>query len=583
MRHVRVRETSLAVGALVVAILFVVGAWSRRWIADDGLIVLRTVENLSHGNGPVFNAGERVEVNTSTMWTYLLWLASWAGHFRPEQATLAVSLALSAVAVVMACVATARLHRARSTVLIPVGVVAYVALPPARDFATSGLEVPLCLLWVAALWWALTVWSTTVLCTRTAVVVGVLAGLAPLVRPELAIAAAVAVVLVLATPAQGWVSRVVVIVCAAVLPVAYQIFRMGYYGVVVPNTAIAKEGATSKWGEGWHYLTNFSGTYWLVVPVILAVVVGGCVYWSRSRSAERADDDHWLHSPRAVVIVMVAGGIVEALYWLRQGGDFMHARVLLVPLFMLLLPIAVVPITRRHLSIGARVVLPLAAVAMLVWSACAAVSPGMHNGPELVPHSIVDERAFYVRDLGRSHPVDRVDYAHDRRMVPLLHLIADRRGQNGVFILHGDHDWAFVPQSTGPGRGIAVQIIMLGMTSSNLPLSVKVYDPIGLADPLAAHTERIDGARIGHDKSMPVEWVLARAGAIPGRSLPGVYSKSRTVRAAADLHHCPRFASLERSYTAPLTLRQFLSNIKHAYSNTNWRFDAGSSSFHCPT
>ena len=53
-------QASLWVSVVVVALLFGWGAWQRRWIADDGLIVLRTVRNLLAGNGPVFNAGERV-------------------------------------------------------------------------------------------------------------------------------------------------------------------------------------------------------------------------------------------------------------------------------------------------------------------------------------------------------------------------------------------------------------------------------------------------------------------------------------------------------------------------------------------
>lgn len=43
------------VSVLTVTVLFGWGAWQRRWIADDGLIVLRTVRNLLAGNGPVFN------------------------------------------------------------------------------------------------------------------------------------------------------------------------------------------------------------------------------------------------------------------------------------------------------------------------------------------------------------------------------------------------------------------------------------------------------------------------------------------------------------------------------------------------
>lgn len=46
--------------------------WHRRWISDDGLIVLRTVRQLAAGHGPVFNVGERVEADTSTLWTALL-------------------------------------------------------------------------------------------------------------------------------------------------------------------------------------------------------------------------------------------------------------------------------------------------------------------------------------------------------------------------------------------------------------------------------------------------------------------------------------------------------------------------------
>ena len=55
-----------------------VGIWQRRWIADDGLIVLRTVRNLLAGNGPVFNASERVESNTSTAWTIWCIWAAWS-------------------------------------------------------------------------------------------------------------------------------------------------------------------------------------------------------------------------------------------------------------------------------------------------------------------------------------------------------------------------------------------------------------------------------------------------------------------------------------------------------------------------
>lgn len=51
-----------------------------------------------------------------------------------------------------------------------------------------------------------------------------------------------------------------------------------------------------------------------------------------------------VQSPPAVVVFMLASGLLQALYWIRQGGDFMHGRVLLVPLFCVLAPVAVIPV-----------------------------------------------------------------------------------------------------------------------------------------------------------------------------------------------------------------------------------------------
>ena len=50
-----------------------------------------------------------------------------------------------------------------------------------------------------------------------------------------------------------------------------------------------------------------------------------------------------VQSPPAVVVFMLVSGLLQAIYWIRQGGDFMHGRVLLTPLFCLLAPIAVIP------------------------------------------------------------------------------------------------------------------------------------------------------------------------------------------------------------------------------------------------
>src|SRR6202012_5774047 len=89
-------RVSLWTGVAVVAVLFAWGAWQRRWIADDGLIVLRTVRNLLVGNGPVVIPGERVEANPSAVLTYLVYFASAVTQpLRLEYVALALALGLS--------------------------------------------------------------------------------------------------------------------------------------------------------------------------------------------------------------------------------------------------------------------------------------------------------------------------------------------------------------------------------------------------------------------------------------------------------------------------------------------------------
>ena len=155
---------SLWSGVVVVAALFSWGAWQRRWIADDGLIVLRTVRNLLAGNGPVFNEGERVESNTSTLWTYLTYLGGVVGGpVRLEYVALVLALVFSVAGVVFLMLGAGRLYapslQGRRALLLPAGVLVYIAVPPARDFATSGLENGLVLAYLGLLWWMMVCWA----------------------------------------------------------------------------------------------------------------------------------------------------------------------------------------------------------------------------------------------------------------------------------------------------------------------------------------------------------------------------------------------------------------------------------------
>ena len=284
-------RVSLWTSVVVVAALFGWGSWQRRWIADDGLIVLRTVRNLLAGNGPVFNQGERVEANTSTAWTYLMYAGSWVGGpMRMEYVALALALVLSVLGVAFLMLGTGRLYapslRGRRAIMLPAGALVYIALPPARDFATSGLESGLVLAYLGLLWWMMVCWSQPLrMRPDSRVFLGALAfvaGGSVLVRPELALMGGAALIMMLIA-ARDWRRRVLIVVAGGLVPVAYQIFRMGYYGLLVPGTALAKDAAGDKWSQGMIYLSNFNEPYALWAPVVLLVPLGLLVMAARRR------------------------------------------------------------------------------------------------------------------------------------------------------------------------------------------------------------------------------------------------------------------------------------------------------------
>jgi arabinofuranosyltransferase len=604
-------RASLAASVVLVAALFAWGAWQRRWIADDGLIVLRTVRNLLAGNGPVFNAGERVEANTSTVWSYLVTLGGLvSGSTRLEYVALALALTLSVAGVVFVMLGTARLYAPnlgdRRAVFLPAGALVYIAVPPARDFATSGLENGLVLAYLGLLWWMMVCWSQALRrpgnLRTTPVFDGALAlvaGLSVLVRPELALIGGLALVMQLIC-ADGWRRRVVIVVAGGLLPVAYQIFRMGYYGLLVPGTALAKDASGAKWDQGFVYLANFNRPYLLWAPAILLLGLGLMVLLLRGRPAwvirtapegsRRAA--RIVQSPQAVVVFMLLSGLLQAVYWIRQGGDFMHGRVLLTPLFCLLAPVAVVPLmlpdtTRMargagYLYAGATGLLWLAVAGWALW---AANSSGLGPDATRVTYSgIVDERRFYSQATGHAHPLTAADYLDYPRMRAVITAI-DNTPDGALLLPSGNYDvWDVVPAIPPPpevraaagGHYIGPHTVFftnLGMVGMNVGLDVRVIDQIGLANPLAAHTARLTDGRIGHDKNLFPDWAVAEGPFIKKKPYLPTYLDEDWIQQAQAALACPETDRVLDAVRAPMGIRQFLSNLVHSPEYTRYRID----------
>ncbi|GAA4804190.1 terminal beta-(1-_2)-arabinofuranosyltransferase [Actinomycetospora chlora] len=534
--------------------VFAVLVWHRRWISDDGLIVLRTVRQLAIGNGPVFNAGERVEANTSTLWTALLALPGLLPGAALNWSAVVLGLVLSVAGLGLALDAARRLWGVPPRML-PCGALVVVALPPFWDFGTSGLETGLIVGWLGLVWWMLVrrlearrrgaggaLWP-----------LAVVLGLAPLVRPDLALVAiVVGVATVLLEAPRGWPRLAGAAGAAAVLPLLYEVFRAGYYGLLVPSTALAKEASSPRWEQGLSYLDDTVGTYVLWVPLAVLAVLGLTLLLA---SRDAVPDAALRRVTLAVAAAPPVAAALLALYVTRVGGDFMHARMLLPALFCLVLPVMAVPWRRE--------VVPAVAV-IAVWALVCLAGLRPDYGEELGPDFIANERMYYVNITGNPHPITTDDY--------LGHPVAPSGAATvaaappGTFVLRGPGDgWTLFREA--PGTPSTIVWLNLGVTGELAPLDVRVHDAVGLTNPLAAHSTSLPNGRIGHDKDLPAYWDLADAGVTDPQWLdPAELDAAR--RAVS----CPRTQEVLASVRDPLTAGRFWANLTGAWERTSYRY-----------
>ena len=115
----------LAAPAYLPAVMIAVGGWQHRWMDEDAFINLRIVDQIFAGHGPVFNAGERVEAATSTVWLAVLVFgrAVFGSFASMEWITLLASLCAAVAAFVVAGKATRLLHLGENGLVIPVGLI----------------------------------------------------------------------------------------------------------------------------------------------------------------------------------------------------------------------------------------------------------------------------------------------------------------------------------------------------------------------------------------------------------------------------------------------------------------------------
>jgi arabinofuranosyltransferase len=540
--------------------------YRQRWISEDAYISLRVVEQILAGNGPVFNMGERVEAHTNPLWVAIL---TFFGALRIDtvMAALFLGIVLSAGGMLAAIAAASSLERRRlsqfgsapSVLLIPIGAVVFIAVPVVSDFITSGLETGLAFGWLGLSFWIL---------TRSAIGArdipgwnwyagAFVLGLGPLVRPDFAIYSAGFLLALLVfrhwsrDSRLGALDVLLIGVAAGVLPVAYQIFRMGYYAALVPNTALAKEASMSNWEQGEIYFRDFADPYKLWIPGAIVLT------WMLVRLIDGVRQRQW--PEMILLIVPVLTGILHAIYVIRVGGDFMHGRMLLPALFAITLPFAVtgIPLAVRPLAgLAVLIVIPL-----LIWSYFAAFSYETVLGDELDEETgLVDERAYYVEKAENTNPVTTEDYlSGGYRGAERGQKAHEMAGSGPPTILISDNEF---PASTRLPDGIRAVIpdVNIGILGYIAGTQVHVVDRLGLAEPIGSRLELEERDRPGHEKMLSMAWVAARFTGLDNEDVSDPeFAEAREALA------CGELVELDDAVTEPLTFNRFMENIQRSW------------------
>jgi hypothetical protein len=324
---------------------------------DDAFIGFRYAQNLVEGNGLVFNAGERVEGYTNFLWVLLVapFLA-----FGADPELVARIFGLVSSAALLAIVVRFSPRPQAAPELVWVAPLLLATSPPVAVWATAGMETPLfaCLL----------TWSVALACDavgrdRLSPSSALVVAAAALTRPEgCGVAVVLATLLLFLRRHRPRAIREVGVWCVAflVLYLPYFVWRVAYYGDLLPNTFHAKVGSDPFQAvRGLLYVDAYlvDSGYWLLVPLV-------GLLWSKHRDA-----------------IAIAGSLVVALvgYVIVVGGDGLpmyRFLVPLLPLFFLLIALGVVGIVKR---LGGRRAVRVAAATVVAGMCVGAALPAFRG------------------------------------------------------------------------------------------------------------------------------------------------------------------------------------------------------------
>ena len=290
-------------------------AWINRFIQDDAFISFRYAANWIHGNGLVWNPGERVEGYTNFLWTLLIGIGMKFGIDPVTCSCLLGLLCFGITLILMYRLSTVIFHSHR------MGLISVFLLGTNYTFssyATSGMETQLqTCLFVASAYLVIRSITKQSLDHYRLFGLSLLLGMAVLTRLDSALCCLILFVSVFylilkenSSLAKKAAQGAVLLFPFFILVGGWFIWKWFYYGNLLPNTYYAKVASVASLKKGGYYIYLFFLSYGLF-PFLLFVPVFFKKIW-----------DH----RNAGLIILASILFLWLIYVIKVGGDFMEFR-----------------------------------------------------------------------------------------------------------------------------------------------------------------------------------------------------------------------------------------------------------------
>jgi arabinofuranosyltransferase len=302
-------------------------AWTNRFIQDDAFISFKYAQNLARGAGLVWNEGERVEGYTNFLWVLLM-----SVPIRLGRDPVAFSFLVGIILYTLSLIFTYRLalHFLKSQTAALLTVLLLGTNYTFSSYATGGLETQLqCCLLLASLHHLTRLTEQDKPYLSRWLLLSTLLGLSILTRPDSLLPASVifAIALLLSLKRgvgqrQRLLSALCLIAPITILVGGWLIWKVQYYGEILPNSYHVKVGSRTSATRGLSYVYAFFRSYWLIPHALLLVFFFRKLF----------------NKSNLPLLIPTCITLLWLLYTIKVGGDFMEFRFLVpvLPLIFIL-------------------------------------------------------------------------------------------------------------------------------------------------------------------------------------------------------------------------------------------------------